>query len=405
MNMEHISRKVLVIDDEIGPRESLRFLLKNDYQVICIDSVAEGLKLIASLQPDLIILDIRMPGMNGIEGLQKIRKIDKTVSVLMLTGFGTLETAQQAVRFGANDYLKKPFNTDEMREAVAFNIQRTEIARRGNAALKELQNLNTDLIAQNSQQEHLASLGQASFELVHDLNNPLSIILGYTQLLVKKLQGCQKISSTEIRETLNSLSVIESNVKRCCELSEVWKNLGKTDPNRLRPVSIPYILDELIKSEELSDIHKRIELVIDWNDYKILGDNIQIYRAIQNIIMNAVQSLTGPNGTVRITCERRESQLAVEVKDNGCGISKQDLEKIFDPYFTTKSSQNGTGLGLFITKKVIENHNGTINVDSEVGKGTTVTLIFPLFGIPVLTWESSVEEHDRTRNKQPTRND
>ena len=108
---------VLVIDDEIGPRESLRMLLKPTYRVHTADCVEAGLKLLKEKQPDTIVMDIRMPGMTGIEGLRKIREIDPHLSVIMLTGFGALDTAKEALRLGANDYISKPF---EVAELIAF---------------------------------------------------------------------------------------------------------------------------------------------------------------------------------------------------------------------------------------------------------------------------------------------
>ena len=121
---------VLIIDDERGPRESLRFLLKNEYNVTCAESVDRGVLWLREEQPDLIIMDIRMPGKDGIEGLFEIRKLDKHVSVVMLTGYGALETAQQALRLGANDYLNKPFDAEEMRQIVRRYVQRTKLERK-----------------------------------------------------------------------------------------------------------------------------------------------------------------------------------------------------------------------------------------------------------------------------------
>src|SRR5205085_10018984 len=121
--------QILVIDDEIGPRESLRMLLKPKYQVHTADCVEAGIKLLKEKQPDTIVMDIRMPGMTGIEGLRKIRDIDPHLSVIMLTGFGALETAKEALRLGANDYISKPFDASEMREVISRNVERTRVQR------------------------------------------------------------------------------------------------------------------------------------------------------------------------------------------------------------------------------------------------------------------------------------
>src|SRR5246500_1812463 len=180
--------QVLVIDDEIGPRESLRMLLKPNYQVHTADCVEAGIKLLREKQPDTIVMDIRMPGMTGIEGLRKIREIDPHLSVIMLTGFGALETAKEAVRLGANDYISKPFDAGEMREVIFRNVERTRVHRASDNAAAEIKELNARLLKQLAQKERLASLGQASAEFVHDLGNPLTIVWGYVQLLAKRLE-------------------------------------------------------------------------------------------------------------------------------------------------------------------------------------------------------------------------
>src|SRR3954451_15525588 len=130
--------QVLVIDDEMGPRESLRMLLKPNYQVYTAENVETGLRILQEKRPDAVISDIRMPGTSGIEGLRKIREIDPHVAVIMLTGFGALETAKEALRLGANDYISKPFDAREMREVISRNIERTRVQRTGENAANEI---------------------------------------------------------------------------------------------------------------------------------------------------------------------------------------------------------------------------------------------------------------------------
>ena len=186
MTVSQQTPQVLVIDDEMGPRESLRMLLKPDYNVHTADCVDAGIRLLKEKQPDTVVMDIRMPGATGIEGLRKIREIDPHLSVIMLTGFGALETAQEALRLGASDYINKPFDAGEMRKVVGRNVERTRVQRAGEHAAAEIKELNNRLLKELAQKERLASLGQASAEFVHDLGNPLTIVWGYVQLLAKK---------------------------------------------------------------------------------------------------------------------------------------------------------------------------------------------------------------------------
>src|SRR5204863_8919938 len=133
--------QILVIDDEIGPRESLRMLLKPNYQVHTADCVEAGLKVLREKQPDTIVMDIRMPGMNGIEGLRKIREIDPHLSVIMLTGYGALETAREALRLGANDYISKPFDISDMCQIIDRNVERSLLQRNSVHAATEIKEL------------------------------------------------------------------------------------------------------------------------------------------------------------------------------------------------------------------------------------------------------------------------
>src|SRR3989442_5898387 len=210
--------QILVIDDEMGPRESLRMLLKPNYRVHTADCVEAGLKLLKEKRPDTIVMDIRMPGMSGIEGLRKIREIDPHVAVIMLTGFGALETAKEALRLGANDYISKPFDAREMREVIGRNVERTRIQRTGVNAAAEIKELNNRLLKELAQKERLASLGQASAEFVHDLGNPLTIVWGYVQLLAKKLERSENNENTDKAAEIRELNIIEENVRLCREL-------------------------------------------------------------------------------------------------------------------------------------------------------------------------------------------
>jgi signal transduction histidine kinase len=371
--------QVLVIDDEIGPRESLRMLLKPSYQVHTADSVERGLQLLTEKKPDAIVMDIRMPGMTGIEGLRRIRQIDPHLSVIMLTGFGALETAKEALRLGANDYISKPFDAREMREVISRNVERTRTQRTSESAASEIKELNNRLLQELAQKERLASLGQASAEFVHDIGNPLTIVWGYVQLLAKKLE--ESGDPDESRSGSNKeLEIIEQNVRLCRDLLTMWQSYGSSDAAPHKPVSISEIVSEVVKSVDAMARENGVALtcIIPEDDCSLTGDAVQITRAIQNVIINAIQASTEKKGTVDVTCIRKDFYVDVRVADTGQGIPQELISKIFDPYFTTKQGKSGTGLGLYITKKVIEDHSGSIKVDSTPEVGTTITIRLPL---------------------------
>jgi len=248
MAAEHTRGTVLVIDDELGPRESLRILLKNDYQVLSADNVDAGLQLLRTHQPDAIVMDIRMPQKNGIVGLSEIRKLDPLVSVIMLTGYGALETAQEAIRHGANDYLYKPFDAREIQDILQRHVQRTRVERRRRRTEEELRQMVDQLGADLAQKERLAAIGQKSAEFVHDLRNPLTAVLGYVELLAEDLKQSKDKLAERWTDTAEYLEIIERNVARCRELSEMWLSLGRKESGQLQPVAVQELLQEVVES-------------------------------------------------------------------------------------------------------------------------------------------------------------
>jgi signal transduction histidine kinase len=372
--------QILVIDDEVGPRESLRMLLKTDYQVHTADCVEAGIKLLKEKKPETIVMDIRMPGMSGIDGLRKIREIDPHLSVIMLTGFGALETAKEALRLGANDYISKPFDAAEMREVIGRNVERTRVQRASDSAAEEIKELNNRLLKELAQKERLASLGQASAEFVHDLGNPLTIVWGYVQLLAKKLERSENGSTVENAASVKELNIIEQNVRMCRELLTMWQSYGSVEASPRKQISVSAIVRDVIKSVGAMSAEHGVELQSEVCDDSctLLGDAVQINRAIQNVVINAVQACMENKGSVRITCTEKDFYVDLRVEDNGAGMTKEQMTKIFDPYFTTKQGKSGTGLGLYITKKVVEDHAGSIKVDSTPNVGTTFVVRLPL---------------------------
>ena len=369
--------RLLVIDDELGPRESLRFLFKDTYDVTCVDSVDKGVAELKKTAPDTIIMDIKMPGKTGIQGLKEIRAIDQQVSIIMLTGFGSLETAQEAIRHGATDYLKKPFDTDELREVVAGYVRRTKINRKRIAATEHLENLTTQLQEQLNAKEKLASLGEESSEFVHDLGNPLSVINGYVQILIKDIKD-KKIQGKELN--VNYLEQIEKSVSRCRDMLTLWRERSKRVDSSIKKIPLGDLVTEVAVNAQTLAAGKsaQVHLSKGPSDCLIEGDNVQIFRAIQNIVGNALEALPASSGVLNI-CWRVDGRRAlVEVEDNGGGFPPEKITDLQTKYYTTKGESGGMGLGLFITKNIVEAHGGSlILANNAAGTGAVVTLAFP----------------------------
>lgn len=373
---KELQGKVLVIDDERGPRESLRMVLKYDYEMFLADRVDGGVALLREQKPDLVIMDIRMPEKSGIEGLQEIREIDPHVSIIMLTGYGDLETAQKAIRFGANDYLQKPFDVNEIQEVIKKYVDRSRLNKRKRKAQEEMQKMTQSLGREVGKTNKMTSLGAASSELVRDLRNPLTIIRGYLDLLVYELKEKQEMSSPGMDEYLGQ---IEANVERCASLVESWRALGRMDFSQMQRLNLPKLLSDCFRT---ATVHSEISYTMQADgaeeQYEMLGERLQVRRALQNLIDNAVTALEHqPSPAISVAFSMDNTDLEIQIKDNGCGVDMQSVRWIFEPFDNTATIEKGAGLGLFITKKVIEDHRGSLLFESRVGDGTIVTVRVP----------------------------
>ncbi len=368
--------KILVIDDERGPRESLRMVLKYDYEVFLADRVDAGVELLREKKPDLVIMDIRMPEKSGIEGLEEIRAIDAQVSIIMLTGYGDLETAQKAIRFGASDYLQKPFDVVEIQEIIKKYVDRSKLNKRKRKAQEELKKMTQSLGREVGNTNKLTSLGAASSELVRDLRNPLTIIRGYLDLLVYELKEKQEASSPGMDEYLDQ---IEANVGRCTDLVESWRALGRMDFSQMQRLNLPKLINDCYRDAAAhSDISFNMQLEGSEEQFEMLGERLQVRRALQNLIDNAGAAVVDqPSPTISVACSMDNTDIEIQIRDNGCGVDMQTLHWVFEPLDSSASIEQGCGLGLFITKKVLEEHRGTLEFESRVGEGTTVTARIP----------------------------
>jgi signal transduction histidine kinase len=267
-----------------------------------------------------------------------------------------------------------------MREVIGRNVERTRLQRASDNAASEIKELNSRLLKELAQKERLASLGQASAEFVHDLGNPLTIVWGYVQLLARKFEKTENGGAAENFASIKELNIIEQNVRMCRDLLTMWQSYGSVEASPHKPISVSGIVREVIKGVGPMAAQNGIELnaTICDDPCTLVGDSVQINRAIQNVIINALQASSDKKGSVSIDCTPKDFYVDIRVEDSGSGITAAELSKIFDPYFTTKQGKSGTGLGLYITKKVVEDHNGSIKVDSTPGVGTTFTIRLPL---------------------------
>lgn len=223
------------------------------------------------------------------------------------------------------------------------------------------------------QADKLASLGQLSAGVAHEINNPMGIILGYTQLMLRE--------EAPDSEKHNDLKIIEKHVKNCKAIVEDLLSFSRSSKTEEKYHKIHVIIDEVLNFVKQHAEVENLEIIRRYDEQVpvILLDEKKIKQVFINLIMNARHAVGG-NGTIEIrtTYDQPNASIQVQVSDSGYGISKTDMQRIFDPFFTTKPTGEGTGLGLSVSYGIIKDHGGEITVESEPGKGSSFTVILPV---------------------------
>jgi len=221
------------------------------------------------------------------------------------------------------------------------------------------------------QAEKLTSLGQMAASIAHEINNPLAGVLVYTQLLAKKVAG----DTLKAEEALDYLSKMESEVSRCSRIIRNLLDFARQTEPMLRLVDINQVIERVLSMVGHQAQLQNVEVVKEFSPSlpKVMADFDQLQQIFTNLILNAIQAMPD-GGKLTLRSSAVDGELRIDVQDTGCGISKEDMGKLFTPFFTTKAKGKGVGLGLAVAHGIIERHKGRIKVQSEVGKGTTFSV-------------------------------
>lgn len=359
--------RVLVVDDEYGPREAIAFTLGTQFEVDTAERAREALEMIVKSEYAVIILDIRMPEMDGIKALEKIRQIDPEVAVVMLTGYGTLATAQQAMVGGANQYLRKPPDIEELLEAVRQQAQGTTLRRQEEKANRSSKAMLERLKREMSEVETDVWQGRASVELVHDLTNPLTVLIGYSGLLNQEVKKLTEENPGKAERVLEFIDIVSRSAEYCHHLAENWRQLSKVSEE-----FVDVDLVDLAKESHRVIFYSKPEITITGVEEMVVrGSKMELARVFQNLIRNALDA--GPH-QVGIRFEKSGSDSVVIIRDNGEGMDSDTVHRALKGGFTTK--EYGTGLGLSICRHVLGIHGATMAIESTEGEGTEVRLSF-----------------------------
>ena len=356
---------ILVIDDEEAIRDSCsQVLTKAGYRTQTAQDGNAGLRKITEAKPDLVLVDLKMPGMSGMELLEKIAEIDPSIISVVITGYATIESAVEAMKRNAYDFLPKPFTPDQLRIVIKRGLERRRLAIESERLRRE----------KHMMQENFITL------VSHQLRSPLASVRQYFSIIREGFAGDVTDKQKQIIETASKY------LDDLMQLINDWLDMARIDSGRItekfEPVALETILLEILELvKPLAEAGKvTLGLRLSSDTPAVYGDRDSLKQAITNLMNNAIQ-YNREGGTVVISTREQSDEVVVEISDTGIGISRDNLPFIFDEFFRVKSNQtqrvSGSGLGLPITKRIIEAHNGRIQVDSELGKGTTFTITLP----------------------------
>jgi len=376
--------RVLVADDEPDMLKYLKSQLSINFQVIEAVDGQQAVEKANQFLPDVIVCDMMMPEKNGLEVCRELRERTSTrsIPILLLTARADEETKLAALSVGANDFITKPFSMTELsvRLKNLFNTYtlQQELARQNQileATIEQLKETEVQLV----HSEKLASLGRLSAGIIHEINNPLNFAktaLYVLQIMTESLGANEK---TEFREVLQDMG---EGINRISSIVSDLRTFTQPHLTQLEKVPVVEVINSalrLLSNEWESKV--RIEKEIP-EDQTIWANRNQITQVLVNLLQNALQALekkdfseTPPTIWVRGIEEDGESLIIV--RDNGEGIPSENLQKIFDPFFTTKDVGEGMGLGLSICYRIVKQHGGRIQVQSEPGAYSEFRLSLP----------------------------
>jgi two-component system NtrC family sensor kinase len=370
--------KILIVDDEEKFVHYLsKRLMNRHFDVTSSSSGESAVEKVKKDGFDVVIMDVIMPGMSGLEALASIKELSEKVEVILLTAHASTQDGVEGIKSGAFDYLTKPVEMDHLvskiRQAHEKILREEEKKREAELRAKMEQRL---LAA-----ERLASLGTLATGVAHEINNPLAIINDAAGLLKDLLQK-EEFAEIPLRNLFEkSVDKIEKNVDRAKKITHQLLGFAQKSDAAMSEVNLRELAEEAIQRVEKEARHKDIQLALAVPPAldSVRSDAYQLRQVLINLLTNAVDA-TGKGGKISITIEEKEEEAVLTVQDTGEGIQEENLERIFEPFFSTKSTGEGTGLGLFVAQEIVDKLGGNIEVESQVGRGASFKVRLPKTG-------------------------
>lgn len=378
LNLSSPKSNILAVDDNPASLNVLTDILSPIANVYTATNGEDALKRIEELNPALVISDIQMPGIDGYEVCRRIKANEKfnLTKIILVSSNALISERLRGYEAGADDYIGKPYDISEL--SAKFHV----LLRLFKAEM-DLYTLNQELekkIEIRTQQlltsEKMAFIGIHTAEIVHNLNNPFAILKGSVQVLASKFPVQE-----DVERVMRAINRIQDIIRTILETSRLVSDQS------VRELALNHILKselELFKNDSFFKHQVRVELELSELP-SFRGRPSDFSQSFNNLIKNAIDAMYGRlEKKLRVVSKYKDNKIEISITDTGCGIPKENLSKLFDPFFTTKSlvqkgdEPMGTGLGLSSVKHMIEAYGGNLQFETEVGKGTTVTISLPL---------------------------
>jgi len=401
--------RLLIVDDEDGPRQSLRVIFKDDYEILMAADGPSAIELVQNNQIDVALVDIRMAGMSGIEVLERLKYVEPSMEVIMMTAFETTDTIRQALRLRACDYINKPFDISTMRAAVANAMQRHTLEGEIHTNAEKLQGLLSELQDQKIEEQMAHTRGEIYASIIHDINGPLTVISGFVQLLNQRIGDSTRLEVEDLEFIKDRLRTITRQVTNCIEISRRYLGFLRRQSDDIPRVGINQLLTDLTHLIRVHPSRLNHQFTIQPlpEDIAVRMNGTDVVQVLLNLVVNAFQC-SPHSHAVAIECrvlpqpldlagfkdgpearllnvenfQNNPPLLMVSVRDTGPGIPPEILPKIFQPYFSTKGPRLGTGLGLNIVQRLVKEAKGALHVHTQPGHGTTFTMYLTAVSLP-----------------------
>ncbi len=386
--------KILVIDDEPSNVRLLERILEHfgGLEWRCTTDPREAISLFAEFQPDLVLTDLHMPHMDGFQVMEQLRQIiredrpDEFLPIVVLTADVTPETRRRALDEGASDFITKPLDTTEVRcrirNLLEIRVLNQKLEDRVRQRTIDWENANEDLRNTQEQvvkQERRLALSMMAGGIAHDFNNALTMILGYGELMLPWF----KKNADEAKEHGYLKHIIAAARDATHIVSRLRDFSRPAEADELRaPVEVNTLCEQAIAfttpkwKAKARAIGATITVRTDFADVpNILASAPELRESLTNLLFNAVDAMPS-GGAITVSTRADGPNVRINVTDTGTGMTDEDAARCLEPFFSTKGDQ-GTGLGLAVVYGIIHRHGGTIEIASEIGRGTTFSLVLP----------------------------